>query len=278
MTLLKNSIFLTAAVLACAAPGQALASRSSVNILSPRNTVNISKDYTYGYSYLPGDALDVYETPNRSIGWTVNYDYLDKYMLRPVTVAYVDYVPEFIRTCLSNAVHNLREVNNTVNNMIVGEPVDSGISLLRFGINSTVGLAGCIDVAKYMGLERKRMSMDTVLGRWGVDQGAYLVIPGLGVGTYRSFIGSAVDTVYFPYTYLPFWADAILWGVNAVDSRSAMLDQDEVLANSLDPYIQARDFYLMYQEGLVSGKDAAAAADAGEDDENLEEYLDEIDN
>ncbi|WP_294462766.1 VacJ family lipoprotein [uncultured Ruminobacter sp.] len=275
MSLFKNTFAVAVGIAAFCLSEGAWASRSSVGIMSPRNVVNVDKDYTYGYTYLPGDALDVYETPNRRIGWTVNYDYLDKNLLRPVSVAYVDYVPEVIRVCLSNAHQNLREVNNTVNNLLVARPLDSGTSALRFGINSTVGLLGCIDVAKYMGLERKRMSMDTVLGKWGVDQGAYVVIPGLGIGTYRSYIGSAVDTLYFPFTYFPLWVDGILWGFNAVDSRAATLDQDEVLRNSLDPYSQARDFYLMYQEGLVSGTDATSSVD--ENDENLEQYMDEID-
>ena len=271
----RYSLVLAAAGITLLASESAMASRSSVSIMSPRNVVNIDRDYTYGYEYLPGDALDVYGTPNRKIGWTVNYDFLDKNLLRPVSIAYVDYVPEVVRVCLSNVYQNLREVNNTVNNLLVWEPVDSGISAVRFGINSTIGLAGCIDVAKFMGMERKRMTMDTVLGRWGVDQGAYVVVPGLGIGTYRSYIGSTVDTLYFPFTYFPYWANLIFWGFNAIDSRAAVLDQDEVLSNSLDPYLQARDFYLMYEEGLVSGKEAQAQPE--KIDENLEDYMDEID-
>ncbi len=275
MRFLKNSFIALAGVAACFISGSAQAARSSVGIMTPRNIVKIDKDYTYGYTYLPGDALDVYETPNRKIGWTVNYDFLDKNLLRPVSVAYVDYVPEVVRVCLSNAYQNLREVNNTVNNLLVARPLDSGTSAVRFGINSTIGLFGCIDVAKYMGLERKRMTMDTVLGKWGVDSGAYVVTPGLGIGTYRSYVGSAIDTLYFPFTYFPWWVDGVFWGFNAVDERAATLNQDEVLRNSLDPYSQARDFYLMYHEGLVSGTDSTSTIE--ENDDQLEQYMDEID-
>ena len=129
----------------------AYASRSSVSIMTPRNTVKISKDYTYGYSYLPGNALDVYETPNRKIGWIINYDLLDKNLLRPVSVAYVTYIPQGVRDCIYNFNQNLREVNNTVNNILVARPVDSSISVGRFLINSTIGIAGCFDVATHMG-------------------------------------------------------------------------------------------------------------------------------
>ncbi len=255
------------------------ASHSSVNIMSPRSTVNVSKDYTYGYQYLPGDTLDVYETANREIGWKVNYEFLDKNFLRPVSVAYRDWVPEAIRTCLYNINQNLREVNNTVNNALVGEFADSGISAGRFLINSTIGLCGCFDVAQYINLERKRMTMSTVLGKWGVDQGAYVSIPFLGVGTYRSYIGDTIDTIYFPFSYFPFWASVGFWALNGVDSRSRLLDQDEVVANSLDPYVQTRDFYLMYEQNLVAKGSApsATSSETSKEQVNLDEYLDEID-
>ncbi len=189
-----------------------MAARSSVSIMSPRSAIKIDKDYSYGYTYLAGDALDVYETPNRKIGWTVNYEYLDHYMLRPVSVAYVNYIPQVVRTCISNFTSNLREVNNTVNNLLVARPLDSGISATRFTINSTIGILGCIDVASYMGLEQKEMSLSTVMGKWGIGQGAYVQIPFLGGVTYRELIGNTIDTMYFPYTYFPLWADVIFLG------------------------------------------------------------------
>ncbi len=254
----------------------AYASRSSVSIMTPRNTVNISKDYTYGYSYLPGNALDVYETPNRKIGWIINYDLLDKNLLRPVSVAYVTYIPQGVRDCIYNFNQNLREVNNTVNNILVARPVDSSISVGRFLINSTIGIAGCFDVATHMGLERKRMSFDTVLGKWGVDQGAYLNIPFYGVSTYREMIGNTVDVLYFPYSTFQTWAKAILWVTSGVDERSRLLDHDDQVTNSLDPYIMTRDFYLMYAESLVNEKIKDGATNQ-ENTEDLDSYMNEID-
>lgn len=267
--IVASSFFLTA---------PAEASRSSVSVMSPRNTIQVDKDYSYGYRYLPGNALDVYERGNRSIGWTVNYEFLDKHLLRPVAVVYVNWVPEGVRTCISNFHQNLREVNNTVNNLLVARPLDSSVSVGRFVINSTIGIAGCFDVAQHIGLERQRMTFSTVLGKWGVEQGAYIVIPGYGVTTHRNLIGSMVDTMYFPFTYFPLWADAIFWVVNGVDSRSRLLKTDEVVSNSLDPYVQTRDFYLMYEESLVTGKDQGTVrGEIKNTDVNLDEYLDEID-
>lgn len=251
----------------------AYAARSSVSLMSPRNTIHIDKNYSYGYSYLSGNALDVYETPNRKIGWTVNYDFLDKNFLRPVSIAYVNYIPEPVRHCIYNFNQNLREVNNTVNNLIALEPIDSSISVGRFVINSTIGIAGCFDVAAHMNLERKRMTLSTALGKWGVDQGAYVVLPFYGVGTYRSVIGDTIDTLYFPFTYFPWYIDIAFWATNGVDSRSRVLNQDDVLINALDPYSQARDFYLMYEAAKVDGEQKVTT----EDTSDVDSYLDEID-
>lgn len=247
------------------------AARSSISIMNPRNTIHVDKNYSYGYTYLSGNALDVYETPNRRIGWAVNYDFLDKNFLRPVSIAYATYIPEGIRSCVYNFNQNLREVNNTVNNLVALEPVDSSVSLARFAINSTIGIGGCFDVASHMNLERKRMTLSTALGKWGVDQGGYVVLPVYGVGTYRSLIGDTIDTMYFPFTYFPWWLDMAFWATNGVDSRARVLKQDEVLSNALDPYSQARDFYLMYEASLVGDEKSV------EESTDVDSYLDEID-
>ena len=66
-----------------------------------------------------------------------------------------------------------------------------------------------------------------------------------------------------------------------MESRSRLLKTDEVVANSLDPYIQTRDFYLMYEQSLVSGKTEGKTQDSATEktnsDEMLNDYLDEID-
>ena len=175
----KNVFILTLFLVISVFSVNAHAARSSVSIMTPRNTVKhlSEENYSYGYTYLPGDALDSYETIYRKVSWPVNYDFLDKRLLRPISVVYVDYVPQCVRNCVSNILSNLREPNNVINNMLVARPLDSGISLSRFAINSTIGVLGCFDVAESFSLENKKMTFGTVLGKWGVQQGGYLVLP-----------------------------------------------------------------------------------------------------
>ena len=143
------------------------------------------------------DPKGPFESVNRSI-WDFNYNVLDEYLLRPLTVAYVDYMPGFARTGLMNMATNLEEPSNTVNNLLQGKFAGSFTSLGRFVINSTIGLLGAIDVASEIGLKPEEEEFGEVLGKWGLDTGPYLMLPALGPNDVRSGVGDIVDSAYFP--------------------------------------------------------------------------------
>lgn len=235
---------------------------------------HISADYPSG----PGGSTDSFPTFNRAMWW-VNYDILDKNVFRPVVHGYVEWVPAPFRTGVSNFVANLDEPNNTVNNLLLGEFKHSGASLARFSLNSTVGLLGLFDIATDMGIERREMSMSTVLGRAKMTQGPYFMIPVAGPMTLRSGIGQVVDNLYWPYSYMTTPVTIAKFALSGLDARSKVIDQEAIIDNALDPYITTRDFYLQYQEAKVQGKKAAkmgSKSDA-ETDAEVEKYLDEID-
>ncbi len=228
---------------------------------------------------LIGNSSDPYEKINRGI-WTFNYDFLDRYALRPVAHGYADYVPSPVRTGIRNFLNNFREVNNVVNNACVANFSDSAVSLGRFAVNSTVGLLGLIDVASYMGMDHHPMGFQTVLGKWHVNNGPYLQVPFTGMTTPRDIVGKVVDNIYPPYSEIGWYWMAAIWAVDGIDSRAARIPQEEMLDTSMDPYISARDFYLQYQERLVVGREGMLEQQQkkdAEDEKNLEGYLDEID-
>ncbi len=228
---------------------------------------------------LIGNSSDPYEKINRGI-WTFNYDYLDRYALRPIVHSYVDYMPAPIRTGVHNFVNNFREVNNVVNNALTANFADSGISAGRLVVNSTIGLLGFIDVASDMGMEHKPMTFSTVLGKWNVGNGPYIQVPFVGMTTPRSIVGSVVDNIYFPYSELEWYWMLSYAVVSALDSRAGLINQEDLLDRSMDPYASARDFYLQYQESLVLGKEGTEAMQLQRDaqeEKDLEEYMDEID-
>lgn len=78
---------------------------------------------------------DPLEGFNRAM-FSVNYDYLDPYVLRPVAVAWRDYVPVPARTGISNFTSNLEEPASMVNSFLEGKVYDGFVHFNRFFLNT----------------------------------------------------------------------------------------------------------------------------------------------
>lgn len=221
-----------------------------------------------------GDPRDPIENVNRAV-WDFNYEVLDEYILRPVTVAYVDYMPGFARTGLLNFATNLEEPSNTVNNLLQGKVDGSLISLGRFVVNSTIGLLGTIDVATSMGLTVEEEEFGEVLGVYGVDTGAYLMLPALGPTDIRSGVGDLVDSAYFPLADLNIYTSFLRSGIKALEARAELISQEQVLEQSLDPYAFVKNAYFQNLEFKVTdGK--GVDDELSEEDEDIDDLLDDL--
>lgn len=251
---------------------EVLAMRSVVNPMAPRvlHESAWNDDYSHGLPVLAGRAVDGAEQFSRGMFW-LNFDVFDRKLLRPVAHGYAE-LPQFIREGTGNFFANLSEVHSFVDNLLLGRLADSGITLARFGINSTIGILGLFDPASAMGLERRYMTLATVMGKAGIDQGTYVMLPFYGTTTHRDWQGRAGDNAM--YWFMPFWVSVVTYIVEGIHDRAQIIDQEGLIDNALDPYAQLRDVYLMYQEGRVGGGHSQAEEDPGEFDES---FLDEID-
>jgi phospholipid-binding lipoprotein MlaA len=218
---------------------------------------------------------DPFESVNRAF-WTLNWDYLDKYLLRPVSVTYAKYTPNPIRKGLLNAAENLEEPASVVSNLLQGKPEGSIVSLGRFVINSTVGLLGTIDVANRIGLERKEEELSETFGVWGIGTGPYLMFPGLGPTELRSLAGDTIDSLYFPLADLNIYVSIIRVGIKALESRASLVDQEQLINNSLDPYALVREIYFQDLEFRVKDGNVETLEDDFEIDEEFDEYLEDL--
>lgn len=215
------------------------------------------------------DERDPFESFNRSM-WTFNYDYLDAYLLKPATQGYMAVVPKPARTGLSNMVNNLNEPANFLNGLLQGKPKSSAVSAGRFLLNSTVGLVGLFDVATSAGLEVKEEDFGQTLGVWGVGHGPFLMIPARGPSTVRNLTGDLVDNLYFPMSVLNSPQTIAKFTIGALSAREALMQQEKLLNDSLDPYAFVKDAYFQRQEyQLYDGNPPAAEVD----EEALEEFL-----
>src|SRR5450759_1579188 len=135
----------------------------------------------------PHDPLEGY---NRAMfGFN---DGVDKAIIKPVASGYKTVMPEFARTGVTNFFDNLGDLWIGINNVLKGK-VDAGASDFgRFAVNSTVGIRGLVDIASNAGLEKHNEDFGQTLGRWGVDSGAYVVLPLLGPSSVRDGISRLV--------------------------------------------------------------------------------------
>ncbi len=220
---------------------------------------------------------DPFEPINRMF-WDFNYEILDRFLVKPITIAYVTVTPTFVRTGLLNASENLSEPASAVNNLLQGKPVESLTSVGRFLVNSTVGIVGLFDVATKMGLEEKEEDFGEVLGVWGLGTGPYLMLPALGPSDFRSLTGKVVDNVYWPTTVIndPYVIAANV--IKIVEVRASLLDQEATLNRSLDRYLFVRDAYFQrlafkVSDGKVNVKTEEELEEEQDDFSDFEDML-----
>jgi phospholipid-binding lipoprotein MlaA len=221
------------------------------------------------------DPKDPLESFNR-IMWDFNYEVLDEYVLRPTTVVYVNYMPQIARTGLLNMAENLEEPSNSLNNLLQWKLDGTFISLGRFLLNSSVGLLGIIDVASEVGLEPKEEEFGEVLGKWGLNTGPYLMIPARGPSDVRSSIGDMVDTSYSPLDGLNFYFKFLRVGIKALENRASVIQQEQQLNSSSDPYAFVKSAYFQNLEFKVKDGVVEKSKEEAALEDDIEAFLNDL--
>jgi phospholipid-binding lipoprotein MlaA len=221
------------------------------------------------------DPNDPLESLNRTM-WDFNYEILDEYILRPTALAYVDYMPQIARIGLLNMADNLEEPSNSLNNLLQGKLDGTFISLGRFLLNSTVGLFGLIDVASEIGLEPREEAFGEVLGKWGLDTGPYLMLPALGPSDVRSSVGDFVDSSYSPIDGLNFYFSFLRMGIKALEGRASVIQQEQTLNSSADPYAFVKSAYFQNLEFKVKDGKVEKTEEEAALEDDIDAFLDDL--
>ncbi|MGQ9660700.1 MAG: MlaA family lipoprotein [Thermochromatium sp.] len=194
-----------------------------------------------GYERDPRDPLE----PFNRASFQFNRDF-DQAFVQPIAKGYRKITPEPVDRGLTNFFNNLADVTSAVNNALQFKLSRAGSDVGRLFINSTVGMLGFIDVATNVGLPSYKEDFGQTLGYWGLEPGAYLVMPFLGPSTMRDVIGMAGDMVTDPLVNLR--QHQVRWGligVRLVDRRADLLTATEILEGAaMDPYRFVREAYL----------------------------------
>lgn len=190
-------------------------------------------------------VADPLEPVNRAI-FVVN-DRAYFWVMKPVAQGYRAVVPQGVRVSVRNFFSNLGTPIRLANNLLQGKPKGAGTELLRFVINSTIGIAGLFDPAKTgFHIEKRNEDLGQTLGRYGLGQGFYVVLPILGPSTARDTVGLAGDLFADPLTYIgdPWAATGVRVFKSENEVSLSIGDYEDLKESSLDPYVAVRDAYV----------------------------------
>jgi phospholipid-binding lipoprotein MlaA len=214
------------------------------------------------------DFHDPYEPVNR-VTHEVNRG-LDTVALRPASQVYGNLVPGEVRGMVDNAASNLALPSAILNNILQGNGEDAFHNGFRFMLNSTIGLLGLVDVATDAGLEERSTGFADTLATWGVDEGAYVVLPILGPSNERDAVGAVVEIVTNPVGTL--FGDETLKTARGLSLAERTNQRftftgtiDPILYGSADSYTQMRLFYLDSRRFQLGTSDDPADTDIYDD-------------
>jgi phospholipid-binding lipoprotein MlaA len=214
-----------------------------------------------------GNNNDPYESLNRDVH-AFNLK-ADEYVLKPVAKGYKWLTPNFVDQGISNFFSNLKGVRVTFNDLLQAKFKDAGFDMLRFVVNSTVGIGGLFDVASELDVPKGNEDFAQTLGSWGVPSGPFLVIPFLGPSSPRAIGGSIGDAPLNPISYIGYAPVSIgLQAINVTDSRADLLQLENVIEEMKD-YALMRDAYQQRQKYLIN--DGKISDDDFDDDDFYDE-------
>jgi phospholipid-binding lipoprotein MlaA len=184
---------------------------------------------------------------------------LDKAFVAPIALTYEKIVPDPLRDGLRNFLRNLEEPVIAFNYLLQLKPGRAAKSVARFAVNSTIGIAGLIDVAKKepFNLPYTPNGFANTFACYGIGPGSYLYLPLVGSTTVRDLIGVTLDRAAFPAVAgAPFNQPEYALPASTIDALNDRIEVDgqlqKIRDESGDPYAASRELYLKQREAEIA--------------------------
>ena len=225
------------------------------------------------------EVKDCFEGINRGI-FAFN-QVLDNTIFEPLAKGY-RLLPSPLRSGTSNFLSNLSLVVTVPNNVLQGDIGLAGKNTARFAVNSTIGILGLFDPATKLGLnDYNKEDYGQTLGRWGVGEGCYIVLPVLGPSTARDTIGSLANymggdawyniTVGQDTHYVSDFDYYASKGADGIDFRAKNLEAiNNLEKNSIDFYASVKSLYLQDRRKRILNSDTIVETQDDSDWEEIE--------
>lgn len=185
-------------------------------------------------------------------------DKLYFWVLKPVASGYKAVAPEDLRVGVRNFFSNVATPIRLVNCLFQAKFKAAGNELIRFLLNSTLGLAGFLDPAKKeLGIEKHEEDFGQTLGLWGIGPAFYIEWPILGAFNLRDTVGFVGDLFLDPQTYLihSIPINLAVRSYDQVNDTSLKIGEYEDFKRAaLDPYIAKRDAYHQNRQHKIKEK------------------------
>ena len=210
----------------------------------------------------PGDPLEQLNAKSFEAVQSV-----DKAVVEPVAKAYNKGLPRPVRKGLRNFFSNLGEPIVFAAYLLQFKPGKAAETAGRFGINTTLGLAGFVDVAKRkpFHLPYRPNGLANTLGFYGVKPGPYFYLPIVGPTTLRDIVGDTVDKMVLPFVVgSPFNKPSVVIPatiLNQLGERAAFDETIREIRKEDDPYAVYRDLYLKQRQAEIDALHGRAPAE-----------------
>jgi phospholipid-binding lipoprotein MlaA len=204
---------------------------------------------------------DLFEPVNRTM-FGLNSLVVD-YLVDPLAGVLGAVTPPLLQRLGSNVYENISEPEFVFTNLVAGYPGAAAVSVGRFAVNSTVGLAGLLDAATPLGLERRTTEVSEALCQAGIPPGPYLVLP--LIGPTNLFSGGLLGGVLLAEWYALSLVSAALAAGDAIFDLSVSVAslrhvRDLPADQIADPYAaQQQEFWHYVRSGCTPGVSAVAA-------------------
>jgi phospholipid-binding lipoprotein MlaA len=180
---------------------------------------------------------------------------LDEKVVRPISAEYAAIAPKPVRVSVGNFLDNASVIPRVANNLFQLRVAQAGEEVARFGINTTLGVAGLFDPAdSWFGMKEHHDDFGLTLRYYGVPTGPYLMLPILGPSTVGDAVGIVADQAMNPMKYFLPWyinlpVSAGKRGAEAINYRSMRMDQfEEADLYAVDLYGAVQDAYIETRE------------------------------
>ena len=184
-------------------------------------------------------------------------EFLDVWFLQPKIRFYKRAVPIEVRNKVSNVFRNLSMPVVFVNSVLQADPENAFSALWSFLLNSTLGIGGVFDFAgTATNLQVHSEDFGQTLGKWGVGEGFYVVLPILGPSNLRDTFGIGVDFYSDPYNMLSSREAIIIRMVfEGLDKRYRADEAiSDVYATSFDTYSTFHSGNTQFRRALIENK------------------------